>query len=50
MRSLELTCTGAFYKSYKSPQLLPRLISVFCASHLGRIAGCDHYTIDSQVS
>ena len=50
MRSLKLTCTGAFYESYKSPELLPRLISVFCGNRWGKIAGCDSYTIDSQVS
>ena len=49
-RTLKLTCTGAFYESYKSPELLPRLISVFCGSRWGAIAGCDSYTIDSQVS
>ena len=38
-QSLELTCTGAFYESYKSPELLPRLISVFCGSKWA-IAGC----------
>ena len=50
MQSVKLTCTGAFYESYKSPELLPRLISIFCGSKWAAIAGCDSYTIDSQVS
>ena len=50
MKRLKLTCTGAFYESYKSPELVPRLISVFCCNKFGVIAGCDSYTIDSQVS
>ena len=51
MHNLKLTCTGAFYESYKSPELLlPRLISVFCGNKWGEVFGCDSYTIDSQVS
>ena len=50
MRSLKLTCTEAFYESYKSPELLPRLISVFCGNQCVRMAGNYTYTIDSQVS
>ena len=49
-QSVKLTCTGAFLESYKSPELLPRLISVFCGTQWGKTAGCDKYTIDSQVS
>ena len=48
--SLKVTCTEAFYESYKAPELLPRLISVFCGNKWEEIAGCDSYTIDSQVS
>ena len=50
MHSLRLTCTGAFYESYKSPELLPRLVSVFCGNKWGEVLGCDSFTIDSQVS
>ena len=50
VQSLKVTCTGAFYESYKSPELLPRLISVFCGNRWGGMAGCDSYAIDNQVS